>query len=109
MNQTIYFEIWTKKYPLIISPCTDKEDIELGWIHIKCEAADLNQVYAREDLPLLLEDLPWMITENLKLRKDTNIPIRFTAKERLLIEKKARENWFTNLSSFIRAKVLQSA
>jgi hypothetical protein len=28
MNQVIYIEVETKKYPLIITPCIDKEDTE---------------------------------------------------------------------------------
>jgi hypothetical protein len=33
-----------------------------------------------------------MIKENLKLKKDTNIPVRFTAKEKLIVEQRAKEN-----------------
>jgi hypothetical protein len=33
-----------------------------------------------------------MITENLKLRKDTNIPVRFSAKEKMLVEDLALKN-----------------
>jgi hypothetical protein len=28
MEQTIYIELGTKKYPLVITPCLDKEDIK---------------------------------------------------------------------------------
>jgi hypothetical protein len=37
MQQIIYIEVGTKKYPLIITPCTDKEDIEAGAINVRCD------------------------------------------------------------------------
>jgi hypothetical protein len=43
------------------------------------------------------------------LKKDTNIPVRFTAKEKLIVEQRAKENWYKNLSSYIRARTLQPA
>jgi hypothetical protein len=58
MNQTIYIESGTKKYPLVITPCVDPEDIEDGFIHVKCEEAELDQEYLEEDLHLLIKDLP---------------------------------------------------
>ena len=106
MNQTIYIEVGTKKYPLIITPCIDKEDIEAWAVHIRCDIIWLNQGYLREDLHLLIEDLPDMITDILSEKKDTNIPIRFSSTEKLKIEQKAKANGYKNISSYIRAKAL---
>ena len=108
MNQTIYIEVWTKKYPLIITSCANKKDIKAGAIHVRCDIIWLNQGYLKQDLPLLLEDLPDMITELQQEKKDTNIPIRFSAKERLQIEEKAKQNWYKNISSYIRETVLSA-
>ena len=106
MSQTIYIEVWTKKYPLVITPCTELKDIEAGAIHVVCEATNINQDYLKEDLALLLEDLPEMIKDSLSEKKGVNIPIRFSSREKLIVEEKAKQNWFKNISSFIRAKVL---
>jgi len=53
MNQTIYITANKRKYPLVISSCTDIEDTKKWFIHIKCEVAKLDQEYLTEDLTLL--------------------------------------------------------
>lgn len=108
MQQIIYIEVGTKKYPLIITPCTDKEDIEAGAINVRCDVIWLNQWYLKEDLHLLIADLPNMITDiQAEKIKNTNIPVRYSAKERLIVEKLAKKSWYKNISSYIRARTLQ--
>ena len=104
MSQTIYFLVWTKKYPLII---TDTKDEEV--IIIKCEIANINQRYARADLPYLLKDLPEMISESITEKKEKSLLIRLSWKDRKLIEEKAQKKWYKNLSSYARDKLLEKA
>ncbi|MDR1945219.1 MAG: hypothetical protein LBQ59_04015 [Candidatus Peribacteria bacterium] len=70
MKQTIYIELGTKKYPLIITSCTNEKDTKDGFVHIKCEEAELDQEYLAEDLHLLIKDLPEMIQHFQTKRKN---------------------------------------
>ena len=108
MKQTIYIEVGTKKYPLVISSCIDKEDIEDWFIHVICEEAELDQEYLREDLHLLIEDLPDMIQHFQRKRKIASITIRIEPDERMKIEKLAAKKWYNNISSYIRDKALST-
>jgi hypothetical protein len=76
---------------LTITSCIDPEDIADG-AHIECKVAEINQEYLKEDLPLLLEDLPEMIKDTLSEKKETNIPVRFSAKEKIVVEDLAKQN-----------------
>jgi hypothetical protein len=104
MKQIVFFLVWTKKYPLIIEDTKDKEVI-----YIKCEWAELDQRYARADLPFLFQDLPDMIKDIQKEKKEDSLLIRLSWKDKLKIEELTAKNWFKSVSSYIRAKALQSA
>jgi hypothetical protein len=101
---TIYFEVWTKKYPLTI---TDTKDDEV--VYINCESAELSQRYARADLPYLFKDLPDMIKEVQNEKKENSLLIRLSWTEKSKIEDLAVKSWYKNISSYIRAKALQTA
>jgi hypothetical protein len=101
---TIYFEVWTKKYPLTI---TDTKDNEV--VYINCEVAELNQRYARADLSYLFKYLPDMIKEVQDEKKENSLLIRLSWREKSKIEDLAAKNWYKNVSAYIRAKALQVA
>jgi hypothetical protein len=101
---TIYFEVWAKKYPITI---TDTNDNEV--VYINCDVAELNQRYARADLPYLFKDLPDMIKDVQNEKRESNLLIRLSWREKLKIEELAKEGWFKNLSSYVRVKLLQTS
>jgi hypothetical protein len=109
MEQTIYIELGTKKYPLVITPCLDKEDIKDWFIHVKCIEAELDQEYLEEDLHLLIKDLPWMIEHFQQKRKSWSITIRINPEDKIKIEKYAKQRWFQDISAYIRERALQPA
>jgi hypothetical protein len=110
-QQVIHIEYWTKKYPLIITSTTDPEFKNDEWvIHVRCDAANLNQEYCTEDLMWLIENLPDYIKDAQEIGKKENfIKIRVSPKEKWKLETLAKSNWYKNISSYIRAKALQTA
>jgi hypothetical protein len=47
-------------------------------VYISCESAELNQRYARVDLPYLFKDLPNMIKEVQNEKKENSLLIRLS-------------------------------
>ena len=110
-QQIIYIEYGTKKYPLIISQNTDKDFEDDEWvIHVRCDAANLNQIYCEEDLMGLIENLPDYIKDAQEIgKREDLLKVKLTPKEKGELELLAKENWYKNLSSYVRMKLFQSA
>ena len=105
-SQTFYVSVWTKKYPLIITPTKKSDPEDWAIIHISCPIINVNQNYLLSDLASLLMDLPLMIEEELSQKADTNLHIRLKSSEKKLIEKKAQQQWYRSLSEFVKDKCL---
>ncbi len=107
MNNTIYIPYWTKKYPIIITKSIDPDfsDIETA-IHIECKEAWFNQERDISDLWKLIEIIPELIEEKRNERKKGIINLRITSEEKKKIEYLAKQSWYNNISSYIRAKSL---
>lgn len=107
MKNIIYIPYLTKKVPVIITNVTDPDykDMETA-VNIECKEAWFNQVRDLTDLWELLELLPDLIAEKKKEKKENIINLRITTEEKIQIEKLAKDNWYKNISSFIRDKVL---
>lgn len=109
MNNTIYIPYLTKKYPVIISKPKDPDyaNIETA-IYVECKEAEFSQERDLTDLWNLLELLPELIKEKKQEKKQDIINIRITRDEKNKIESLAKKNWYNNISSYIRTKVLQN-
>ena len=109
MNQTIYIEYGTKKYPLIITKAEHPDLINEPWaIRVKCEIANLNQFYDIEDLGTLLENLPSIIEEQkTAIKREKSIRVRLTEKEKMKVELLSKQKGYNNISSYIRDRALQ--
>ncbi len=93
--------VWVKKYPLTITKTTEK------WVvHIKCDWANIDQSYLEKDLYLLFEDIAWMIKEHQLEKKDNVFQIRLTAKQKLELEKNAKNHWYNYVSDYVKAQCL---
>ena len=99
-----FISVWTKKYPLIITETTEKEPEEM--VHIKCDWANINQTYRKEDLHLLFMDIAWMIENEQSQNKTSVFQFRLTPKQRMQLEKNAKANWYDNVSEFVKNRCL---
>jgi len=75
----------------------------------ECKGAGITQHFYPEDLAQLLVDLPQWISEyqhEQKTKKASTILFRVKLDEKMEIEKKAHESGYSNISRFIRDKVL---
>jgi len=106
MKITHSITVKNRKYPYTIEPKTiDGESV--FWV--ECESAGINQPFYAEDLAQLLMDFPQWIAEHKakqKTEKKAALFIRVHPEEKKIIEKKAHENGYLNISSFIRDRVL---
>lgn len=75
---------------------------------VKCEAANIDQDFLNEDIPLLLKDLPELIISEQKYQKgkDTVMRFRISPEDKKLIEKKALAHGYSSVSTFLRALAL---
>ena len=107
MINTIYIPYLSKKYPINITKSIDPDykDIETA-IHVECKEAWLNQERDMSDLWALLELIPELIEERRKDKKQGIINIRMTSEEKTKIEYLAKQNGYSNVSSYIRDKAL---
>jgi hypothetical protein len=62
----------------------------------------LDQEYLREDLPMLLEDIGNMITEELATYQTSQIHIRIKPAEKKKIEENAIRNGYKSVSEFMK-------
>jgi hypothetical protein len=101
MSNTIYIKYNNKNYPVFISQCKNKEDVEEGFINLKCEVANFNQDILKEDLEEYLEIMPnlvkqWKetkeeIEKEESERKKDRLILRISKKDKLKIEEVARK------------------
>ncbi|MDR1987891.1 MAG: hypothetical protein LBQ24_03945 [Candidatus Peribacteria bacterium] len=101
MTNTIYIKYNNKNYPVFISQCENKEDVEDGFINLKCEIANFDQDILKEDLEEYLEIMPSLIKqwkeaeeeikrEEKDAKKDRLI-LRISKKDKLKIEEVAKK------------------
>lgn len=71
---------------------------------VLCEAANIAQEFANDDIPELLIDLPNLIfAEKAYVKKQEEvIRFRISAEEKKLIEQKALQKGYSSVSGFLR-------
>lgn len=96
----IFFE--NKNYPFTIQPISKKE------VLFKCEAANIDQGFLKEDIAGLLIDLPELIIEeqNYQNGKAKVIRFRISDEDKKVIKKKALAHGYSSVSTFLRALAL---
>jgi hypothetical protein len=69
-----------------------------------CEAANINQEFANEDIPALLEDLGHLIEAEQVYRMKSTEVVRFrlTKSQKETIQKKANTNGYNSMSEFLK-------
>ncbi len=85
------------------------KDLKNGLIYVDCPDAGISQRFAKEDLAELLIDLPTWILDyqaHLSTKKETVVRFRLKVEEKVLLEKKAHKEGYSNLSKFIRDQIL---
>ena len=107
MENTIYIQYGTRKYPILITKPQDPDfrDIETA-IHVECMEAWFSQEWDIWDLWKLIELIPELIEERRARKKQNIINLRISSDEKVQIEELAKQNWYRNISSYIRAKAL---
>jgi len=101
MKQIIYFQIGVERYPLEIEDTKDEEVV-----YIRCEEADLDQRYARIDLPLLFKDLPDMIRDFQSEKEENALFLKLSWSERVIINDLASQNGYNDVIDYIKDRIL---
>jgi hypothetical protein len=88
-----------KKYEYSIIPLGGNSEV-----HLKCEAAGLDQDLAVEDLAQMLLDLPDDIIrmQSVKSNKEQMLRIRVSKKDKEMIERAAVNKGYESVSEYIR-------
>jgi len=107
MENTIYIPYGTKKYPVVITKPKDPDfkNIKTA-IYVECDEAWFSQEWDIWDLWRLIELIPELIKEKRAEKKQSVVNLRISSDEKDQIEKLAKQNWYKNISSYIRAKAL---
>lgn len=100
-ERIVIIPVWTKKYNLYIYDTNEEDEI-----YIKCEWAWISQPYWKNDLDLLLKDLPWLIEDEQSQNKTSVFQFRLTPKQRMQLEKNAKANWYDSVSEFVKNRCL---
>lgn len=100
-ERIIIIPVWTKKYNLYIYDTTDENEI-----FIKCEWGWIFQPYWKNDLDILIKDLPNLIRDEQLQNKNSIFQLRITPKQKMLLEQNAKANWYKNVSEFVKNKCL---
>ncbi|MDD3301914.1 MAG: hypothetical protein PHN31_00020 [Candidatus Gracilibacteria bacterium] len=100
-ERIIIIPVGTKKYNLYIYDTTEEEEI-----YIKCEGAGISQPYGKNDLDLLLKDLPGLIEDEQSQNKTSVFQFRLTPKQRMQLEKNAKANGYDNVSEYVKNRCL---
>lgn len=98
----ILIPVGTKSYPLIITDTWQKID-NTPIVQVFCEIANLKQEYPKEDLPLLLEDIPGLIRDEISTRADSRVSFRVSSFDKLKIDENAKKYGYKNTSEFLKA------
>lgn len=98
-----FVKVGNKSYPYSLTVDKRKK-----LAHFLCEEANIEQKFALDEIPELLQLLPEHIREEQKyrVRQDSVLRFRVSGKEKLEIEKRAKEKGFKNISSYLRAVAL---
>lgn len=96
-----FITIKNKKYPYTLK-------VGKKLTIVKCEAANIDQDFLNEDIPLLLKDLPELIISEQKYQKGKDMVMRFrvSPEDKKIIEKKALAHGYSSVSTFLRALAL---
>ncbi len=80
------------------------KEIDSKTVHFHCEAAKISQPFLKEDIPNLLIDLPHLILVEKRHREEPKQVIRFrvTQEDKHIIEQKAVQHGYDNVSTFLR-------
>ena len=76
---------------------------------IICKSAKIEQEFLNEDIVNLLKDLPNLISSESEYneKKENILRFRVSRKEKVLLQDRAKKEWFKTLSSFIKEKVFK--
>lgn len=105
MSKTTQYSvtIGNKKYSYSLTFINQKTTL------IECKNANINQEFLNEDIPALLLDLPSLImAEKDYGTAQEIIRFRISSEDKKMIEKKAIQKGYTNVSSFLRDLALSS-
>ena len=97
-----------KNYQLTIQPLDEVWDWE-KMVHVKCKEAGFDCEYPEADLPTLIQDIQYLIRDELAIAKDSQINIRVKAKDKVLLQQYASEGGYRSLSEYLLAKGLQAS
>lgn len=97
-----YIKVGTRKYAY------DIHKIDESVSRVVCRDAKIDQEFLNEDIVGLLVDLPKIIAAEKKYqeKQDSVIRFRVTSMEKAKIRKKFTEQGYTNMSAYIKDKVL---
>lgn len=97
-----YTEVGNKKYAYTITQVDETVS------RIVCKDAKLDQEFLNEDILLLLADIPNLIRaeQQHQAKQDSVIRFRVSALEKIKIQEKLKQQWYTTISSFIKDKIL---
>jgi hypothetical protein len=90
--------VQNKKYSYILTKKNREE------VHVKCEAANVDQLFAAEDIADLLIDLPNLILAEKEYQKKQSDVIRFriSPQDKIKIERKAVKEGYSSVSEYMR-------
>jgi len=96
-----FIKIWDKNYFYTI------EEVDSKVSKIYCPSAKIEQEFLNEDILYLLKDLPNLIKseEKYKEKKDSVVRFRISWMEKVRLQKKVKESWYSTVSAFIKDKV----
>jgi len=97
-----FIKIWNKNYSYTIEEVNSEISI------LSCDSAKIKQEFLNEDIVSLLSDLPNLIKseEKYKEKKDSIVRFRLSWLEKIKLQKKVKESWYSTISAFIKDKVL---
>jgi len=103
MKTTATITIKNKKYPYIL------EKTKSGTVHLKVEAACIDQEFLSEDVAEIILDIPNLIVAEQEHQKQQSEIIRFrvSGKDKQKIETQAIKKGYSSVSGYLRDIALQ--
>ena len=103
MKTTYSVTVKNKRYEYFIS------SLKGGLVYFECPAAGICQRFSREDVAELLIDLPTWILDyqaDFSSKKEAVVRFRIKAEDKVRLEKRAHQEGYSNLSGFVRDRLL---
>ena len=96
-----YIIVGNRKYDYTLEPNKNRT-------RLVCNGADIEEKVPNEEIPQMLAQLPRIIIKIQSAASSQSEVLRFrvSSEEKMLITKRAMENGYDNMSSYIRDKLL---